>query len=128
MARESKVKKKLSQEGLDFRKADLRGANLQQAKLGGANLEKADLRGANLQQAKLRGANLEKAALGNAFLQQAKLEGANLQQADLSKVKTLTPKQIKSACNWQKAKFDQEFESKLKKEPDQEVDCSEWSK
>ncbi len=98
MARESKVKKKLSQEGLDFRKANLRSANLQQAKL--------------------RGANLEKAALENAFLQ----------QADLSKVKNLTPKQIKSACNWQKAKFDQEFESKLKKEPDQEVDCSFWSK
>ena len=112
----------------NLQEADLFEANLQQAFLFEANLQQADLRSANLQQALLLGASLRQADLKNANLEKADLSGASLQQADLSKVKNLTPKQIKSACNWQKAKFDKQFEAKLKKEPDQEVDCSLWSK
>ena len=74
-------------------KADLRGANLPAANLGGADLREANLRGANLPKADLgranlrgadvRGANLPGANLGEADLRDAKLHGANLPNADL---------------------------------------------
>lgn len=79
---------------------DLRGANLQKAKLRDfefprINLREADLRGANLQGADLRGVtltnanlsgiltNLEEADLRGATLPNACLKGTNLRGADL---------------------------------------------
>jgi len=59
-------------------KADLRGANLQDANLYGADLQKADLYGAYLQ-----GADLRFAYLQDANLRFANLLGANLRGADL---------------------------------------------
>ena len=77
----------------DGERADLRGANLQDASLQYADLRGADLRGANLQDASLqyadlrganlRGANLQDASLQYASLQYADLRGANLQDASL---------------------------------------------
>jgi pentapeptide repeat protein len=59
---------------------DARKANLCQARLGGAALQKADLWGADLQGASLRGAALQGALLIEAHLQDATLYKANLQE------------------------------------------------
>src|SRR6266849_4728532 len=66
-------------------KADLRGANLPAANLGGADLPKAGLGSANLRGADLRGANLAGANLGEADLREANFSGANLTDADLGR-------------------------------------------
>lgn len=133
-------------EGANLGEANLEGANLEEANfwgayLWGANLKKVDLGEANLQEVDLRevdlgGANLEEANLGEANLREvdlrkvdlggANLEGANLGGANLEEAKNLNSTQIKSACNWEKAKFSKEFKQKLAQEPDQKVDCSKW--
>ena len=69
-------------------RADLRGADLQDANLRGADLREAylrgaDLRGADLQDADLQGADLQDANLRWADLQDANLRGANLWGANL---------------------------------------------
>jgi uncharacterized protein YjbI with pentapeptide repeats len=64
--------------------------------------------------------------LWEANLKDAKLEDANLEDANLSRVKNLTPTQVKSTCNWKQANFDEEFQKELEKEPDQKVNCSRW--
>ena len=61
-------------------KADLRGANLPAANLGGADLREANLRGADL-----RGANLAGANLGEADLREANFSATNLTDADLGR-------------------------------------------
>lgn len=114
---------------VNLSQADLLFANLSSTKLSKANLNRANLNRVNLSEANLSGANLRVAD----FLF-ANLSGANLSKADFredlhfGKVKNLTPKQVKSSCYWEEAFFDSEFEAKLKKEPDQEVDCSIWEK
>ncbi|EHX9519282.1 pentapeptide repeat-containing protein [Salmonella enterica] len=69
--------------GANLRGANLRGANLCDADLRGANLCDADLRGANLCDADLFGADLCDADLRGADLRGANLRGANLCDADL---------------------------------------------
>ena len=77
-------------------RAILKGAYLFGAELIGANLNGAELIGANLYGANLNRANLIGANLG------ANLYGANLNGAYLWGAK-VDPKQIKSACFWEKA-------------------------
>ena len=72
----------------DLTEADLPGANLSDANLGGADLSHADLSDANLggailSYADLRGANLRGANLREAHLSYAILSGAILSEADL---------------------------------------------
>ncbi|MGB3536241.1 MAG: pentapeptide repeat-containing protein [Microcoleaceae cyanobacterium] len=123
----------------DLRSANLGLANLRDASLVGANLRDASLRFADLRFADLRFANLgladlRNANLGLADLRDAKLGSANLRGADFTedevwgKVKNLTPEQIKSACYWQEAKFDRDFQKQLESSPDPETppDCSFW--
>ena len=145
--------------GLDLSKTALWGVNLQQAFLFQANFQQAFLFQANFQQVFLQEANLERAILKEVNLQEASLAGANLQQTILSqanlkqavlvKVKDLTPKQIKSACFWEEAIYEGEWNEEqetyvatepdntnfikdLKKDkssdPKEPVDCSRWSK
>ncbi|AFZ22256.1 putative low-complexity protein (plasmid) [Allocoleopsis franciscana PCC 7113] len=103
-------------------RANLSDANLSRANLSDANLSRADLSRANLSRANLSRADLSGANLGG-----ANLSGANFRNSEIDdKVQNLTPKQVKSACYWQKAKFDLDFEKELKKEPDQQVDCHKW--
>jgi len=76
--------------GAILRDADLRGAILRGAYLGGAILRDADLRGADLRGAYLRGANLRGAILrdadlGGAILRDADLGGANLDGEKLTR-------------------------------------------
>ena len=69
--------------GADLSNANLRGAGLSEADLSNANLRGADLRGANLRGADLRGADLSNANLRGAGLRGADLRGADLRGADL---------------------------------------------
>ncbi|WP_026735835.1 nSTAND1 domain-containing NTPase [Fischerella sp. PCC 9605] len=119
--------------------ANLSPANLSDANLRGADLSDANLRSANLSDANLRGADLSDANLSDAILSRADLSSANLSNADLSGAnlgciaipieslikfqddqctdfrgaKNLTPRQVKSAKDWDKARYDEEFRSKL---------------
>ncbi|MEJ8653437.1 pentapeptide repeat-containing protein [Streptomyces sp. MS1.AVA.3] len=68
----------------DLRAVDLRGARLEETSLRGAVLSMADLRGANLRFANLKGADLRGADLRGADLQVADLESADLRKAKLS--------------------------------------------
>ena len=63
-------------ERVNLQGADLQGANLRGANLQRANLQGADLWGANLQRANLYGANLYGANLQGAYLHDANLRGA----------------------------------------------------
>ena len=63
--------------------ADLRGANLREAELQGADLGEVRLQGAGLRLAELQGADLEEAQLQGAGLAEARLQGADLVKAHL---------------------------------------------
>ncbi len=104
--------------GANLQKAVLFGANLQAANLGWANLQKVDLAGANLQKAFLFGANLQGAKLGGANLQKAYLAGANLQEAYLGGAEGLTASQVMAAYNWELAIYSDDFLKKLGLKPD----------
>jgi len=103
--------------------ADLRGADIEAGSLKNAYLPKADLSSANLKNTHLRAANLSNADLSNANLSgadfrgarllDAKFIGADLSGADFSYAKNLTPEQVKSAKNWEKAIYDEDFRKKL---------------
>jgi len=74
-------------------KCDLREANLKGANLEGAKLWQANLEGANLSGAKLEGADL-----GGANLTGAKLEGANLEGAKLCRTTMPDGTMVNSGC------------------------------
>src|SRR6266568_1806659 len=78
-------------------KADLRGANLPAANLGGADLREANLPGANLGEADLREANFSGTNLTDADLGRANLANVNLSAANLANAKGLTCDQIRAA-------------------------------
>ena len=69
--------------GVSLCRADLRGADLREAKLNLADLRGADLREAKLNLADLRGADLREAKLNEADLREAKLNEADLRWAIL---------------------------------------------
>ncbi|MFB2937544.1 pentapeptide repeat-containing protein [Aerosakkonemataceae cyanobacterium BLCC-F154] len=129
--------------------ANLRDANLVQAHLEGADLWKANLGGAGLKLANLKDANLMEANLQYAFLSEANLKEANLEGANLSYAQSVTRKQIKSACNWEKAIYkshydkdkyewvveepaNQQYIEQLKQDrvsdPQEPVNCIKWQK
>ena len=117
--------------GANLAETNLKEAKLWKADLGGTDLWKSNLVKADLAETHLGGTKLEKANLKGAHLWEANLEEANLEQAkledtNLSRVKNLTPTQVKSTCYWKQANFDEEFQKELEKESDQKVDCSRW--
>lgn len=75
--KESSIRQSVS----SFRNASLRGTNLAEAKLLGANFEGAALSGVNLQGADLRDANFSGATLTDVSLQRANLTDADLRTA-----------------------------------------------
>ena len=77
--------------------ANLVRANLEEAELWGANLQRARLVRANLQEANLGEADLQEADLTRANLQEAKLWGANLQEADLRWADLSTAQHLETA-------------------------------
>jgi uncharacterized protein YjbI with pentapeptide repeats len=101
-----------------LQEANLLEANLQASELQGANFQKVNLLGANLKatnlkEANFQAANLQATNLQGANLKNANLQGADLQGADLQGAKELTPEQVKTAKNWDKANYDPEFRRKL---------------
>ena len=70
---------------------DLRGADLSEANLKGANLQGADLRQANLKRANLRKADLGGANLSRACFVDAHLEGASLDDSIIPPVDVMEP-------------------------------------
>ncbi|WP_445626867.1 nSTAND1 domain-containing NTPase [Nostoc sp. DSM 114167] len=118
--------------GTDFSNANLSNAKLSNAKLSYVNFSDANLSRANLSHAdffntKFNNANLGDANLSDAGLASADLRGANLSGTDLSNanlgilefltdlrgVKNLTSEQVISAKNWEYAKYDKDFRTKL---------------
>ena len=112
----------------DLEHADLRNADLRNANLRGTDLELADLRNADLRNADLRNTKLGGAKLSSS----TKLDGAkfgcindpssylliypfspSIKCTNFIKAVNLTPEQVKSAKNWEKAKYDKEFRAKL---------------
>lgn len=93
---------------VSFKDADLSAANLTDAQAEGvffhnANLQQADFSGANLKAAIFRMANLSDAVLVN----------ANLKETDFRDAKNLTVRQVKSALQWEQARYDSAFKQKL---------------
>ena len=103
--------------GASLKKANLIEANIWDANLvntdfTGAKLHQADLKGCKLENAKFILAELDKADLRNlefigVDLRNAQLNGADLEGADLTGAKSLKLKQLQSAKNWQKAKYNE---------------------
>ena len=90
--------------GAFLAKADLLKADLQ-----GADLADTDLQNANLREANLQSASLWQADLQGARLQGADLHGASLGGADLRGAGRLTASQIKTASNWDQARYSEEL-------------------
>ena len=116
----------------NLKDANLIDANLWRAYLWRANLWRAylrdvNLRDANLMDANLMDADLMNADLMNAYLRDVNLERANLDNTNLVNARELNPAEVKTACNWHKARFSKEFKQKLDQEPNQKVDCSNWN-
>ncbi|MDF5726633.1 MAG: pentapeptide repeat-containing protein [Rhizonema sp. PD38] len=98
--------------------ANLEGVNLEGVNLEGVNLVRTNLVRANLVGASLVGAHLEgtylwEVNLERANLWKANLAGASLVRTNLAQAKQINPEQVKSANNWELAKYDKEFRAKL---------------
>ena len=102
----------------DLRDANLNGADLTRADLSQAFLDSASLREANLSGAVLGGATLMLADLRETLLAGADLGRAYLQGADLTGATGLSADQIKSAHNWQHARYSEDFLQELGLPPD----------
>lgn len=134
---------------IDFSDTNLSGANFGDSNLANLNFKNARFGRANLSGLDLSNADLSGASFIKTNLSDVRLNCANLNKAYLVRAKNLTPQQIKSACNWEKAiyksKFNQktrtwdakepdntEFIEELKKDkssnPKEEPDCSHWKK
>ena len=120
-------------QGTNLSKADFSNANLDESDFSNANLKEAKLHSAHTHRAQFRGANLSRsdfssANLDGANFSRAKLNGANfsdaymsnvnfqnadLLQVDFRSVQNLTIEQVKSAQNWEKALYDEDFAKKL---------------
>ena len=109
--------------------------------------ENANLQEANLPNANFNNTNLKNANLALANLRNANFESANLSFAYLINTKHLKPTQIKSACHWQTAFYQGDWDSEQAKwivneqanqqymeqlkldkasDPKEPVDCSRW--
>lgn len=117
---------------IDFRETTLIDANLQKASLEQAKFQKAHLYKANLKESKIKGANFQGADLEDTKFKDAIMCGDVFDQATSSRkyicanfieAKNLTPEQVKSAKNWEKACYDPELRIKLGLPPDNPDDC-----
>jgi uncharacterized protein YjbI with pentapeptide repeats len=77
---------------------------------GGRN---EDLSGKDLSNACLRLVNFRDANLKGTNLKETDLWCANLKGANLKGAKNLTPQQVQSAQNWEKAEFDDDFQQQI---------------
>jgi uncharacterized protein YjbI with pentapeptide repeats len=119
---------------IDFQETNLIDANLQKAYLKQAKLQNANLYLANLEEAELPGAKFQGANLENTNFKNAIICGNIFDESTSSKkticanfigVKNLTPEQIKSAKNWEKACYDPELRIKLNLPPENPDYCQD---
>ena len=104
--------------GGDLSKAILKGTRLvktymprtilQGTDLSQADLSEADLTGGDLSKAILKGTRFVKTYMPDTILKDADLSGANFEGAY-----GLNPEKVKSAKNWDQAKYDADFSKKL---------------
>lgn len=73
----------------------------------------ADLSNSSLEKANLSEANLINANLKHADLKNTILNDANIENTDFQNAFNLTPEQVKSTKNWEKAKYDRDFRAAL---------------
>ena len=106
--------------GVDLSGIDLSGAKLVHSDLSGAKLIATDLSGVDLRNANLSGVDLSSADLSGVKLANADLSDAMLWDKKLGEAINLTPEQIKTAKNWQKATYSPEFRKKLNL-PDRQI-------
>ena len=99
--------------GVDLSGIDLSGAKLIHTDLSGAKLVATNLSGVDLRNANLSGIDLSSADLSGAKLGDADLSDAMLWDKRLGAAINLTPEQIKTAKNWQKATYSPEFRRRL---------------
>jgi uncharacterized protein YjbI with pentapeptide repeats len=124
--------------GSNFSNSNLEEINLIQANLDYANFDNAVLTGARLTSSKLSHTSFHKANLRWAILEESNLSwsslsnadlfGAYLTNADFRDAIGLDATQIKRACNWEQASYDEEFRQKLINSPSpvQKPDCKYW--
>lgn len=96
--------------------ANLTYANLKNTDLRNANLRNAELSGADFSGANLSGTNFSGSDLNCYQLKEIMEIGNILSEGrctNFTKTTNLTPEQVKSAKNWEKAKYDKEFRIKL---------------
>ncbi|MFM6224508.1 MAG: pentapeptide repeat-containing protein, partial [Dolichospermum sp.] len=107
---------------IDFRETNLIDANFKKAHLEQAKFQKAHLYKANLEESTIKGANFQGADLEDTKFKDAIMCGDVFDQATSSRkyicanfieAKNLTPEQVKSAKNWEKACYDPELRIKL---------------
>jgi uncharacterized protein YjbI with pentapeptide repeats len=117
---------------IDFRETNLIDANLQKAYLEQAKFQKAHLYKANLKESKIKGANFQGADLEDTKFKDAIMCGDVFDQAtsyekyicaNFIGAKNLTPEQVKSAKNWEKACYDPELRIKLNLPPENPDYC-----
>ncbi len=147
----SRLQCKNQKECSSFRKANLYQSNFYNARLSKIDFQETNLIDANLQkaylkQAKFQNAYLSEANLGEAELQGAKFQGTYLEKTNLKEAiicgnifdenlqmkcanfigaKNLTPEQVKSAKNWEKACYDPELRIKLGLPPENPDYCQD---
>jgi hypothetical protein len=102
---------------LDLQREDLHGAWLQGVDLAGADMNNANLQGANLAGANLQGANLQNADFQKANLNNADFDKADLDHANFKEAKETEPKRFKTAKNWERAFYSNEFLTDLSLSP-----------
>jgi uncharacterized protein YjbI with pentapeptide repeats len=108
IGRRARTFRKGESQHLDLRSTDLRGADLQEARLEGANLVSTNLEWAELREARFEGA----------FLGATYLHFANLQEADLRIADGLKTEQVRSARNWVLSYLPIDISEKLGLPPD----------
>jgi uncharacterized protein YjbI with pentapeptide repeats len=102
----------------------IRNADLSWGHLQGANFYKADLRKSIFWNAEMQETRLIRANLQGADFEKAKLDNAYINQANFIGAKNLTPEQVKSTKNWEKACYDRELRIKLNLPPDNPDYCN----
>jgi uncharacterized protein YjbI with pentapeptide repeats len=133
----------------DLSDTDLSYSNLKSSTLNGATLRGTNLSHANLYNSEIKNvdaggysqlapllpkgvnfanSNLERARFSGANLRNADFTGANLRNADFSGAVDLDDYAIKYACNWEQARYDEEYRKRLvsSSSPKHKPDCKYW--
>ena len=139
-------------EQANLKGANLKGAHIAHDHLKGAHFNLVDFQGARLYHADFEQAHFHLANLAHTYLYRANFNRANLYLANLDRAyliesQNLTPAQIKSACNWEKAiykgvwspkqakwvvdeqanqQFIEQLQQDLASNPKHTIDCSRW--